>query len=240
MLVARLTAGALCYCAAAFVLPFAAAAAEISLEQGKLLKWLGDDAVFSNVTVSGVIEPDDVQRFESIAQKVTAEPSHAGVTLSGPGGDLIAGLSIGAQIHQRGWTTFVPANLACESVCGYIWIAGVPRRVTDTSHIGFHAAYNPATQHETGAGNAVLGSYLTKMGLSYEAIGNLTTSGPAQMTYLSSEAATKYGIAMMVNYLHKAASRLLRLREKSSVSLMLIATEITSFRPTWCLTGAVI
>ena len=72
MLVARLTAGALCYCAAAaFVLPFAAAAAEISLEQGKLLKWLGDDAVFSNVTVSGVIEPDDVQRFELIAQKVS-------------------------------------------------------------------------------------------------------------------------------------------------------------------------
>ena len=42
----------------------------------------------------------------------------------------------------------------------------------------------------------MLGSYLTKMGLSYEAIAYLTTPGPAQMTYLSSEAAAKYGIAI--------------------------------------------
>jgi hypothetical protein len=42
----------------------------------------------------------------------------------------------------------------------------------------------------------VLGSYLTKMGLNYDAIAYLTASGPAQMTYLSAEAAAKYGIAL--------------------------------------------
>jgi hypothetical protein len=66
--------------------------------------------------------------------------------------------------------------------------------VSKTSHIGFHAAYNAATQQVTGRGKAILGGYLTNMGLSYDAIAYLTTSGPAQLTYLSAEAAARYGI----------------------------------------------
>ncbi len=222
MLVARLTAGALCYCAAAFVLPLAAAAAEISLQENIFGATTADpftsrsgspvpffsppndlDALsppvqgMTYVSIIGGITPDDPQRFEETTKKLTGDPKQlVTVVLAGPGGNLIAGLSIGIKIHERGWMTSVLDNSICESVCGAIWIAGVPRGATKTSHIGFHAAYNPATQRETGAGNAVLGSYLTKMGLSYDAIAFLTTPGPAQITYLSAEAAAKYGIAV--------------------------------------------
>jgi hypothetical protein len=177
-----------------FVLSLAAAAAEMSYEPPVPNSWFFPDTAF--LLIDGKITPDDVQRFDQVAQKIAVySPKHVIVGLSGSGGDLIAGLRIGTTIHEHGWATAVGADKACESVCGYIWIAGAQRIVQETSRIGFHAAYNAATQQETGAGNAVLGSYLTKMGLSYEAIAYLTTSGPAQMTYLSAEAAATYGIA---------------------------------------------
>jgi hypothetical protein len=84
------------------------------------------------------------------------------VVLSGPGGDVIAGLAIGTIIRNHGSLTYVDGGTTCESTCGYIWLAGVQRGATKTSHIGFHAAYNAATQQAIGAGNTgntVLGSY---------------------------------------------------------------------------------
>ena len=142
-----------------------AVAAEMYYEPPVPNAWIFSDTAF--VVVDGKIVPDDVQRFDRVVQKIALDsPKHVIVGLSGPGGDLIAGLRIGTAIHEHGWATMVAgADKPCESVCGYIWIAGAPRIVSNTSHIGFHAAYNAATQQETGAGNAVLGSYLTKMGL---------------------------------------------------------------------------
>jgi hypothetical protein len=146
------------------------------------------------IGVTGEIMPGDDRRFAEIARWAKSEL--VVVNLSGPGGDLAAGLRIGTMIHDGGWTTRVPKDSTCNSTCAYIWIAGVQRGVTTTSYIGFHAAYNATTQQETGAGNAVLGSYLTKLGLNYDAIAYLTTSGPMQMTYLSAAAAAKYSIAI--------------------------------------------
>lgn len=191
----RLITGALCCCVATFMTPPAVEAAEISFVPADMENRLFPGVAF--VRITGEIQPDDGQRFEEIAQKITGDhPKVVIVTLSGPGGNLVAGLRIGTVIHDRGWQTSVDADSTCDSACGYIWIAGVTRSASKTSHIGFHAAYNAATQQETGVGNAVLGSYLTKMGLSYGAIAYLTTSGPAQMTYLSAEAAANYGIAI--------------------------------------------
>jgi hypothetical protein len=191
---ARFAAGALFYCAGLVVAPLAAVAAEMSYEPAKPNAWIFADTAF--VAIDGEIQSDDGRRFEQIEQKITRDhPKYVIVGLSGPGGNLIAGLRIGTTIHEHGWATAVGDDKTCDSVCGYIWIAGAPRIVSKTSHIGFHAAYNAATQRETGPGNAVLGGYLTNMGLSYDAIAYLTTPGPAQMTYLSAEAAAKYGIA---------------------------------------------
>jgi hypothetical protein len=209
----RFTAGALCFCAAALTGPLTAAAAEMSLlptfDMGVLDAFFpprtprsGRAPLVFGVNIAGEIMPDDGQRFEEFAQKITSDPKYdpkhdlVTVMLSGPGGNLVAGLRIGEAIHNRGWSTAVDANSTCESACGFIWIAGVTRGASKTSHIGFHAAYNVSTRRETGVGNAVLGSYFTKMGLSYDAIAYLTTAGPAQMTYLSAEAAAKYDIAI--------------------------------------------
>jgi hypothetical protein len=126
--VPRLIVGALC--TAAIVVPVPAATAEISFQEGT--------GIFEGITfidIAGEIGPDDGHRFEEIARKITGNPKLVSVTLSGPGGDLIAGLRIGTVIHDRGWSTVIGANSTCDSTCGYIWIAGLTRVATKSSHI---------------------------------------------------------------------------------------------------------
>jgi hypothetical protein len=78
-------------------------------------------------------------------------------------------------------------------VCGVIWLAGSQRFLSETSKVGFHAAYR-ADGSESGQANAVVGAYLSDLGLSYAAIAFLTRSSPEAMTWLSSTDATRLGI----------------------------------------------
>jgi len=62
------------------------------------------------------------------------------------------------------------------------------------AQIGFHAAYNVASGQETGVGNALVGAYLNKIGLPYEAVIYITQAAPSSMTWLSVSEAAKRGI----------------------------------------------
>ena len=64
------------------------------------------------------------------------------------------------------------------------------------AHIGFHAAYieTAGQATETGVGNALVGSYLTWMGLSERAVVYITQAAPAEMTWLTLRDAEQTGI----------------------------------------------
>src|SRR5262245_3085287 len=64
------------------------------------------------------------------------------------------------------------------------------------SFIGFHAAYveRGGRATESGVGNALLGSYLTQIGLSESAVVYLTKAAPTEMTWLNSRDAKQIGI----------------------------------------------
>jgi hypothetical protein len=66
----------------------------------------------------------------------------------------------------------------------------------DGSQIGFHAAYTLNKGHttETGAPNALLGSYLGKIGLPDRAVVYITAAPPEGMTWLTAGQAEKMGI----------------------------------------------
>jgi hypothetical protein len=147
------------------------------------------------IHLAGEIKYDDRKRFQQVAQ--TFESPRVVVFLEGPGGDLIAGLSIGDEIHSRGWRTV--ALDRCESACAYIWVAGAERIVGEGAIIGFHAAVDMVTKQETGMGNALLGSYLTNMGFDYNAIAGMTQTGPSGMRYLTVEAAKAWGLSYVGN-----------------------------------------
>jgi hypothetical protein len=53
------------------------------------------------------------------------------------------------------------------------------------SRIGFHAAFDIVSRQETGVGNAVIGAYLTRLGLPYSVVIYATKQGPDGMQWLS-------------------------------------------------------
>jgi hypothetical protein len=137
---------------------------------------------------------DDVEfRLKSFDTK------KAVVALSSPGGNLDAGLSIGKQIRENGYSTLVGSKL-CASACALAWLGGVRRYMTPEASIGFHAAYTKEGTYvrESGMANALVGSYLSKLGLSDEAILYITSAPPEYLNWLGVDDARRLGIDALV------------------------------------------
>jgi ATP-dependent protease ClpP protease subunit len=149
------------------------------------------------VRIFGRIDSRDDERLKETTVTLPSQGC-ALISLSSVGGDLAAGLSIATMIRLRQWRTIVPDNTVCASICGIIWLAGFKRFAAPTAHIGFHAAFAADTGEEKGVGNAVLGSFLTRIGLGYDAIAYITQASPNQITWLSAEDAARVGIIYQI------------------------------------------
>jgi hypothetical protein len=145
----------------------------------------------TTITLSGLIGPDDAETFKV---KAGLFPGKATAILNSPGGNLLAALAVGEFIRLRGWSTYVSDE--CDSACALIWLGGSPRMMTTDAKIGFHAA--SINGQETGVGNAALGAYLNRLGLSYEAVIYATKTGPNSITYLTPGEAKRVGIQVSV------------------------------------------
>jgi hypothetical protein len=145
------------------------------------------------ISVEGEIHSGDDDKF---AQMIPNSQKKTAVLLSSRGGNVLASLAIGEMIHKRGYATVVPDDQVCASACGLIWLAGISRFVSETARIGFHAAYVSSgdTKSESGVGNAMVGAYLTRIGLSYKAIAFLTSAPPDDMQWLHPDDARSIGI----------------------------------------------
>jgi len=161
-----------------------AQAAEISVHK--------TESTLQIILVEGEIVPGDYLRFMDVARDVR----HGGVLLSSPGGTLKEGLDIGRVIRERGYSTGVLPDTMCASSCGLMWLAGAARFMAPSALVGFHAAYISTTDgaRETGMGNALVGAYLTELGLPIEAVMFSTMVGPDQMSWLTIEDARRVGI----------------------------------------------
>jgi hypothetical protein len=162
-------------------------AAEMSIAQAETQ---GAPAI---VTLYGEFVTEDIERFRSL----TAFISRAVILLQSDGGALIAGIQIGKIIRLKGYATFIPDNTMCSSACAIAWLGGVKRIAGRHAHIGFHAAAKGLGGPETGMGNALLGAYLSQIGLPEIAIAYITVASPQDMTWLNFEDAKKLGIDVM-------------------------------------------
>ncbi len=72
--------------------------------------------------------------------------------------------------------------------------------MASTARVGFHAAYvvEGGKKEETGAGNALVGAYLSHLGLSYEAIVYITEKPPDDVTWLTRDDARRFGIDVAI------------------------------------------
>jgi HNH endonuclease len=87
----------------------------------------------------------------------------------------------------------------CASACALAWLGGSPRFMGRAAHIGFHAAYieREGQASESGVGNALVGSYLTQIGLSEAAVVYITQAAPTEITLLTLRDAEKIGIKVL-------------------------------------------
>lgn len=143
------------------------------------------------IGVTGTFEPGDGERFVRFATD-----DKAIVALASPGGELTSAIMIGEHIRMKGYSTVVPPNAICASACALTWLAGLVRSGTVTSKIGFHAAYT-GKGDVTSSGNALVGAYLNKIGVSYKAIRYITSPDPSDMTWLTFEKARDLGIDIL-------------------------------------------
>jgi hypothetical protein len=144
----------------------------------------------AKVVVQGDLIGIDVTEFKS----KTGALSNAVVWLQSDGGSVVAGIEIGEVIRLKGFATFVPDRARCASACALAWLGGSPRYMAARARIGFHAAYNATSGQETGVGNALVGAYLTRIGLPYSAVIYITQASPRSMTWLSLADAKRQGI----------------------------------------------
>ena len=137
----------------------------------------------SLVGIDGVIEAGDDRKFSN---KVF-ELDKAVVVLNSPGGSALAGIEIGKAIRLKGFATIVPEKALCASACALMWLGGMPRLITDTGNLGFHATYieRGGKQFESGVGNALVGRYLTLLNLPERAVIFVTNAPPTGMNWLT-------------------------------------------------------
>jgi hypothetical protein len=183
---ALLMTGMLLLCA----LPVDAATITYNKESGGIIRIAGEIFVNDDQVFSQVIKQYNIQSLAMV------EFSNS------PGGDLIAGINIGYQIHQKKWTTFARPGL-CASVCGAMWLAGQEAYSDAYSLIGFHMA--SWGDDIAGTGNAFIGKYYSDIGLTFAQIAYLTKSMPKTMTWLTYEDAVKYNFERIKGVVPDAA-----------------------------------
>jgi sporulation related protein len=142
------------------------------------------------VKVTGPLESSDKDLF---LRKILPLSS-AVVAFDSDGGSLVTGIQIGETIRLKNFSTLVPNGKRCASSCALAWLGGTRRFMGPESKIGFHSAYSRETRQITGPGNALVGAYLNKIGLPYNAVVYITSASPESMTWLSKADAEKLGI----------------------------------------------
>src|SRR3974377_608813 len=90
-----------------------------------------------------------------------------------------------------------------------------------TARIGIHAAYDQDTGQETGAGNALVGEYLSQIGLPDVAGYYITKAAPTSMTWLNPADAQKVGCDVSVLEAEPTAGGEPSTPEQSSAALQL-------------------
>ena len=158
------------------------------------------------MAVDGRFEAGDEIKFRTEVGRLTK----AVVVFNSDGGILQAGIEIGKTIRLKSFATAVLDGSRCASSCAFAWLGGSPRFMERGAQIGFHAAYTVSGGRawESGVGNALVGSYLTQIGLSETAVVYITKAAPTQLTLLTLQDAERIGIEVLPFEQYASAQRI--------------------------------
>jgi hypothetical protein len=162
------------------------------------------------IQVYGEIKKDDLAAFQRYTENV--DPATTLVIVTGPGGNLVAGLGIGARIHEK--KLIVGVMGMCTSSCSLMWIGGETDRKFFYQHrpgvstfVCFHQASQQPVQILPGRmvsppsdlGTAEIGKYLTALGYNHDMIEWATAADPTQRRCLNPEVAKNFNIDFWYN-----------------------------------------
>ena len=156
------------------------------------------------ITIAGEITRDD---GKDLADFVASKPVTSAVLwLNSPGGIFEDGMGIARLVRQRNFDTYVGDGGTCTSMCAIIWLAGNIRYYTGKAQIGFHSMSSWPVDKQGNrirngkvtsynGGNALVGAFFSKLGLSDKAIEALTDAEYSSMFYLNTKNIEELGIA---------------------------------------------
>jgi hypothetical protein len=148
------------------------------------------------ILIKGEIIRGDEKSFKDIALNTES----AIVVFNSPGGLLRPALEIGKTIRIKGFSTAVLGS-DCTSACAIAWLAGQPRMLSKKSGVGFHAIYiedESGKKIPTGIGNALVGSYLSNLGLNDSVVAYVSEASPDEIKWLNKEHADKIGLPVSI------------------------------------------
>ncbi|MEZ9120850.1 hypothetical protein [Vibrio cyclitrophicus] len=108
---------------------------------------IGEDSQGSYLYGEGPIVPGAYNKF----LKYVEHYKSLGVNLErlmlhSPGGVLNEGIKIGEYLLDNNWTTDADKYMRCYSTCGFIYAAGIDKRIQTNAEIGFHRPYLPQVE----------------------------------------------------------------------------------------------
>lgn len=142
--------------------------------------------------ISGDLTTGDAEKFLT----ATDGAATATIVFQSDGGDLQTGLDIGSLVRMRDYSTVVLDGQSCYSACALAWLGGTKRRVGADGRVSFHAAYvlENGNARESGVANALVGAYLSKLGLQEDAVVFLTAAPPDDFNELDAKWSADLGI----------------------------------------------
>jgi hypothetical protein len=163
------------------------------------------------IQVYGLIKLDDLATFERYTENV--DPATTLIIVTGPGGNLKAGLGMGLRIHLKKLIVGVMGN--CTSSCALMWIGGEAgrkffyhSRPIALTALCFHQAAEYALPGPRGQlipgpasalGNAVIGKYFATLGYNRDMAEWAATADPKHRLCLTPELAEKFNIDFWFN-----------------------------------------
>lgn len=177
-----------------FVVPNLGSAAEMS---AYAYRTDYSDGPGAYIIISGDTERGDYRRFLKVLPEAIALHSSRenpiDVWLEGPGGDLDEALKLGQLIYDLGFITLVDKGTECASACALIWLGGASLYMHPEAHVGFHQAYE-ADNTASIEGNALVGHYLSEVGLSASVVRYVMTAPPDDLVWLRPDVLQSIGL----------------------------------------------
>jgi ATP-dependent protease ClpP protease subunit len=146
------------------------------------------------IAIVGEFQIGDEKKFANLA----IQTKSAVVVLSSPGGAIYPAIEIGNAIRIKGFVTYVAEGGLCASACALTWLGGRKRSMSSKAKIGFHAAYavSDGLASVDASSNALVGAYVSKLGLPTEAVVYVTSAPPSGMRWLTPSDAKAAGLDM--------------------------------------------